>query len=76
MTCRHCSSPEHRIEHCPEVVIAFGPTRRTCRRCINEAAEGHMYCEECALVKQAETRTTARDYQRHYKRARARKAKR
>lgn len=27
MTCRHCWSEQHLIEHCPDVVSAFGPVR-------------------------------------------------
>ena len=49
-----CRFDEHRVcacagrlEHCPLVVRAFGPTLRMCRRCDAEAEPHSQLCAEC-----------------------------
>ena len=51
MTCRFRAHTTYicagRLEHCPPVTRAFGPTQRMCRRCDADAGPHRMLCAEC-----------------------------
>ena len=74
--CIHCGSTHHRIENCHEVVAAFGPPRRTCRKCMADALPRHSLCALHLAEHSTPALSAASRRYREYKRYQKRKAKR